>query len=1227
MKKVTWIASFYALLALLTSVLAEPTLFRYVPLEGEVIRSVSLRGEMNSWGESPMTEQTDGSWEIVIDLDPGLYAYKFYINAQWPSDMSIGRGGSPIDADASDYQDDGYGGKNALRQVEGAPKAAAVVTPTTASTVAATSPSKAIIHYQRPDADYEDWGLHVWEDTTEEVTWQSPLAPAGEDDYGIYWEVNLKENAQKLGFIVHQGDSKDPGPDMFLEFAEYGAEIWLQSGSEIIYTSPDSSTAPAVKLDLPEAAPLAEGYARLHYHRPDGNYEGWGLHVWEDTLESVTWQNPLASAGQDSYGIYFDVALKEAGQKLGFIVHKGDNKDPGPDMFLDLTVQREVWLLSGSSVIYDEKIDTTNLPKGDLTRAKGHWLDSKIFAWDIARPQDRQIVLAYSPDASLTLSADGISGEKITLSYESTGLSSRLQETFPHLKDLAVFSLPEAAYDLATILKSQMALVALDAEGKVVDATGLQIPGVLDSLYTYEGELGLNWHEGQPQFSLWAPTAQKVRLHIFDNPNQPTARGVLDMQETEGVWSLQGRADWKGKFYLYEVTVYVPSTGKIETNLVTDPYSLSLSLNSRHSMIIDMADESLKPAGWDNFSKPELASFSDISLYELHIRDFSSYDESVPEAWRGTFKAFTVTDSAGMKHLRALAEAGLSHVHLLPVFDIATINEDKSTWQQASGLEDFAPDSAKQQELVNNFRDQDGFNWGYDPLHYNTPEGSYSSDPNGAARVLEFREMVMALNASGLRVVMDVVYNHTNASGQNPLSVLDRVVPGYYHRLNGDGFVETSTCCQNTATEHAMMERLMVDSLEHWSKHYKVDGFRFDLMGHHMLSNMQAAKTRLESLTLAQDGVDGSKIYLYGEGWNFGEVANNQRGINATQLNLFGSGIGSFNDRIRDAVRGGGPFSGLQEQGFASGLYTAPANGMAGSLADENKLLSYSDQIRVGLAGNLADYTFLSSNNQMTKGSAINYGGSFTGYAASPLETINYVSAHDNETLFDALNLKLALDTSMEDRVRSQVLALSLVALGQGVPFFHAGSDILRSKSMDRDSYNSGDWFNHLDFSYQDNGWGRGLPIADKNQNNWPIMKALLANPALKPSQADILAANERFREFLAIRYSSKLFRMESLADIQAHLSFLASDEAGLITMLLSDGAGEIDPQYRRIVVFFNASPELRSLELSDLAGGNFGLHPLQKASSDRVLGLARYSSNGRFIIPARSTAVFVELR
>ena len=675
----------------------------------------------------------------------------------------------------------------------------------------------------------------------------------------------------------------------------------------------------------------------------------------------------------------------------------------------------------------------------------------------------------------------------------------------------------------------------------------------------------------------------------------------------------------------------------VEHNMVTDPYSLSLSMNSTRSQIVDLEDDALKPSGWDNVAKPPLVAPEDVSIYELHVRDFSAFDPQVPENLRGTFKAFTLRKTYGFGRLKSLVMAGLTHLHLLPVFDIATINEDKSQWQSPDPavLATYPPDSDQQQAAVMATADQDSFNWGYDPYHYTVPEGSYSTNPDGTTRIVEFREMVQALNELGLRVVMDVVYNHTNASGQAEKSVLDRIVPGYYHRLNDRGVVENSTCCANTATEHNMMEKLMVDSVITWAKEYKVDGFRFDLMGHHMVRNMLKVRDALDVLTLEQDGVDGKSIYMYGEGWNFGEVANNARGENATQFNMAGTGIGTFNDRSRDAVRGIGPFDGgsglLEKQGFANGSYYDPKPTVPGTPEEQlATLLLQSDQIRVGMAGNLANYTFVDRNGNVVTGADVDYNGSPAGYNLDPQEDISYVEAHDNQTLYDINVYAAPQSTIMADRVRMQIVGLSTVVLGQGVPFFHAGVELLRSKSLDRNSYNSGDWFNKLDFTMQTNNFGVGLPPDGSNQGDWDIMRPFLADPNLKPSSADISRSARMFAELLRIRYSSRLFRLQTAEDVQARVTFLNTGPdqlPGLIVMSISDSLDpDLDRNLESIVVLVNANDEAQTFTAAELAGKKLVLHQVQRGSVDGVVKKSRFNqSTGTFTIPARTTAVFVE--
>lgn len=984
--------------------------------------------------------------------------------------------------------------------------------------------------------------------------------------------------------------------------------------------------APLVPVAL--AAP-PEGVVRIHYHRPDGVYAGWGLHVWEDADASVTWATPLPATGTDAWGAYWDVRLKAGAEKVGFIIHKGETKDPGADMFLDIDAHgREVWIVSGKDAIETTEPDVSALAFGDPSALRAHWLDRNTIAWRSRAPAGANVTVHDSPDAALEFAAGGVSGGGTIRLAALPRMPERLASRYPHLRSLPAYSVRDADVErIRAALRGQVVVAATNG-GRLVDAAGVQLAGVLDDLYADlagNDPFGVSWVDGRPRLRLWAPTARSVRLHRFE-----TARGdaasVVDMSLEDGVWSVIGESDWNRDFYLYEVEVYVPSTGRIERNLVTDPYSTSLSMNSTRSQIVDLADRDLVPEGWTSLHKRRLAAPEDAVIYELHVRDFSVYDESVPDSLRGTYAAFTV-ESAGLWHLGVLSEAGLTHVHLLPVFDIATVNEDRTTWADPGNLERFPPDSDEQQAAIARIRGRDAYNWGYDPLHYGVPEGSYSTDPDGPRRILEFREMVKSLSEMDLRVVMDVVYNHTHASGQSQRSVLDRIVPGYYHRLNENGDVETSTCCQNTASENRMMERLIINDLVHWARDYKVDGFRFDLMGHHMKRNMVNVRRVLDRLTLERDGIDGKSLLLYGEGWDFGEVAQGRRGVNATQGNMAGTGIGTFNDRIRDAVRGGNPFGDRREQGFATGLFTAPNGFQGGGAGERGRLLEAMDRIRVGLAGNLSSYRFADRNGREITGGQLDYGG----YTSDPQEAINYASAHDNETLWDKIALAVPRGAGVEERVRRQTLALSVVLLGQGIPFLHAGSEILRSKAMDSDSYDSGDWFNAIDFYYRSNRFGIGLPIADKNQERWPIMRPLLARPELTVGGEWIERAFTITDAMLSVRSSSPLFRLRTAEDVQARLHFHntgSGQTPGLIVMSLHDDGdlADLDPGHERIFVLFNATPETHRFSVAAARGAVLELHrKLRETEDARQMAAAFDATTGTFEVPALTTVVWVE--
>ncbi|MGN6151320.1 MAG: DUF3372 domain-containing protein, partial [Lysobacteraceae bacterium] len=481
-------------------------------------------------------------------------------------------------------------------------------------------------------------------------------------------------------------------------------------------------------------------------------------------------------------------------------------------------------------------------------------------------------------------------------------------------------------------------------------------------------------------------------------------------------------------------------------------------------MVLDPDAPDTKPPGWDADAAPRPAPAADnvdMAVYELHVRDFSRDDASVRAPWRGKYLAFTETGSAGMRHLRALQAAGLTDVHLLPVYDFASVPERGCVVPQVPKA---APDGEAHQAAIAKTAATDCFNWGYDPWHYGAPEGSYAVQADGAARVREFRAMVQALHAAGLRVGMDVVYNHTFAAGQDPKSALDRIVPGYYHRLDATGKVARSTCCENTATEHRMMAKLMIDTAARWVRDYRIDSFRFDLMGHQ-------PRAAMERLQHAVDAAAGRHVPLIGEGWNFGEVADGARFVQASQRSLAGSGIGSFSDRARDALRGGGCCDG--------GAALVDAKGWLNGLADGDDAAAAkraADLVRVGLGGTLATMRMATADGRTQAFSAIDYAGQPAGYAAAPGEAVNYVENHDNMTLFDLGAMRLPRDTSREDRARVQLLGAAFVALAQGVAYYHAGIDVLRSKSLDKNSFDSGDGFTRLEWTLTDKGFGAGLP-------------------------------------------------------------------------------------------------------------------------------------------------------
>ncbi|MCK9686440.1 alpha-1,6-glucosidase domain-containing protein [Scleromatobacter humisilvae] len=858
--------------------------------------------------------------------------------------------------------------------------------------------------------------------------------------------------------------------------------------------------------------------------------------------------------------------------------------------------------------------------------ARAVWLSRSLIRWPGAPVQGRYYVLVSSARGALVVDAgQPVAGadDTLALSTSTDAVPAAIAERFKFVGAGALLRADDPAR-VARALRGQALVVREDAQGRVIEASALQLAGALDDAYPAAaglGDLGVTLAPQSARFAIWAPTAQSVRACVYPSA-EGAATAVVEMARdaATGAWRGQARGHLAGGYYAYLVDVFVPGTGLVR-NRVTDPYSNSLNADSRRSWIGALDDASVMPRDWRRDVAPgTVRQSTDLAIYELHLRDFSINDASVPAAHRGKYLAFTDANSAGMRQLHALAQAGMTDVHLLPVFDIASVPERGCTTPKIEG----GPADDSQQAAVVAGAAGDCFNWGYDPFHYNAPEGSYATDADdGAGRVREFRAMVQGLHRAGLRVGMDVVYNHTASAGQHAQSVLDRIVPGYYQRLDANGAIEHSTCCDNTATENLMMGKLLVDSVTQWAVQYHVDSFRFDLMGHQPRAVMEALQRRLKAAT-------GREIPLIGEGWNFGEVADGARFVQASQLSLNGSGIGTFSDRARDAVRGGSSTDSSHlraDQGWINGEFYDP-NGF-GHATREN-LLDAADMIRVGLAGSVRDMTLTTWRGETLRLDKIPYGNQPAGYASAPGEAVNYVENHDNQTLFDNDLLKLPLSTSSADRARVQILGAAVVAFSQGVAYFHAGVDLLRSKSFDKNSFDSGDWFNRLDWTATDNGFGAGLPPRPDNGALWDIERPLLADASLKPTPADIAWTRNAFRDVLRIRASTPLFHLATAVEVRQRISFPASGPAQEPTVIaeLIDGRGLAGARFGAVLVVLNADKQPHSLNLPELRGRRWQLHPVHLgpcAADARIAKEARVDdATGAFVLPERSAVVFV---
>ena len=939
------------------------------------------------------------------------------------------------------------------------------------------------------------------------------------------------------------------------------------------------------------AGPVA---IKFHYVREDGNYEGWDLYSWGGLTSSAAF---VEEDGEMVATIY---AGANPGS-IGFIVREGGDgwtgKDPDGDRFVESVYADLALVQSGTLHVYctsgiadftvEEGDDVVKgaaaAPEYDITikvhyyREDGAYSDWEVHMWngveslDSTRAFELEDVTyegttygataTYGADASdiwvgfiikkpdWTKDPDG--DRKIDVSDVLSGTVHVYAKTGSALEDFIVdkseaqvgAKVTAAVYDSITNVLTVTTAVPIEGDLKsafkmegpngemtikgvtnvegtsdyVIDFAGeidnenvftvfykgtpcvVTVPNIystefFESEYTYAGsDLGATWTKEATSFRLWAPTATAVSVNLYTSGTEGTDDLIQSVEMTadvNGTWVATVEGDLNGVYYTYSVT------RKGETVEAVDPYARTTGVNGNRGMIIDL--DSTDPEGWENDTYVTQSSYTDAVIWELHVRDFS-IDESSGMENKGKYLAFTekgttVPDTDIATGIDYMTQLGVNYVHLLPVYDINSVDETVG-----------------------------GYNWGYDPKNYNVPEGSYSTDPyNGAVRVNEFKQMVQSLHEQGIGVVMDVVYNHVADAGN---FCFNKIVPGYFSRIHDDGSYQSNSGCGNdTASERSMVSKYIVDSVLYWAEEYHIDGFRWDLVGLIDIDTINATMAAVHAIN--------PDIIFYGEGWEMCTWTTKEDGVvpyskkmtiqpNDTKVNGENGTFAFFNDTIRNAIHGGVFVA--TDKGFVSGNMTT-ATKMVVS----------------------AGYT------------ANSIWGSNGGSVDTPLQTINYASCHDNYTLFDNLTVDV-MDAQGVSAAEAAELAADMNNLAaayyitaQGVPFIHAGEEMLRSKpdsaqetGFNHNSYNAGDEINSIKWSTLENA------LVDES--------------------------HDYYQGLIAFRKAHPAMRLTTKADVVAAMTDLETEDANVVAMM-NNGAGLEDA----IISIFNADSVAHTVTLPE---------------------------------------------
>ena len=796
--------------------------------------------------------------------------------------------------------------------------------------------------------------------------------------------------------------------------------------------------------------------AVLFYYRPDGNYEYWNLWVWADGADGIAvhFADPIDVDGKKVAYVNFNnnsevssaiSDILNSNGKVNFIVRKSTPdeewkaKDPGTDQSWQLSWGRFFAVISGSSNVW---VADANAKPQITSATMISQLEMKLTL------SCKYAIKATPSDNGFKVKADDGSEIKIENMRNWTYRTSDKEKDLKNKNYTTAFWVKLAGP------------VDLDKTWKVSHSSFIPDVGLdigLNEVYSVvaaETEavnetLGAIYTPAKTTFKVWAPLASDVNLLIYDDWKDAKKDGEkhnvilteeeaaaattanngvrtqMTLDKTTGVWSAEVAEDLKGKYYTYEI-----NNGG-DTNRICDIYANAAAPDSVAGQIVDLAtDTAAQPTGWEaEYTNPFTGSYTDAVIYEMHVRDWS-------KAYGGDGKFIELANSA--EFIAHLKDLGITHVQILPAFDYAEKNEDPN------------------------------YNWGYNPYQYNVPEGRYvvDHDTDGRKAVKDFRELILALHNAGIAVNMDVVYNHTNGTGEG--SLFDMTVPGYYYRLSNGAYSNGSGCGNETASNTAMFKKYIIESLKHWMNDYHVNGFRFDLMGLHEIETMKEIYAALKEID--------SNVMVYGEPWNGGTAAV-KNGITSASKNKIDEmdGVGMFNDNIRNAIKGA-EFGGFQH-GFVQGKYEDK---------DNKDLIA---EVIEGLKG----------SPSLTK---------------FPGRSLNYVECHDNYTLFDKLAMSY-LEIEERDSSKGNLLAdliaanglnavkaqnkmcAAIIFLAQGTPFINGGQEFMRTKNGDHNSYKSSDDVNAIDMSF-----------VETNKDVYNVYKGLIALRKANPKSFGANAAS-----------------------------------------------------------------------------------------------------------------------